>query len=360
MNHPSIHWTDDLSGLFSPFAEQMVKYSKIYLLIDEQVSQIWLNDLLEQCPEISQANVLEIPSGEEGKDWDILKHVLDQWVEDATDRQTLIINIGGGATTDLGGFAASIFKRGLDFYHVPTTLMAMVDASLGGKNGINFHGVKNVLGTFEAPNELIVCPTFLISLPDEALLSGMAEMLKHGLIKDQALWEALTSLDEITAESLTPFIQRNIQIKLQIVEDDPFEQGERKLLNFGHTIGHAIESHFLQTDQPKSHGQCVALGMAFAAFVSFHQKMLKLELMDEIVENLEDLYQLSDMSLPNWIEIHFYLLQDKKNKSGNIQMVLLKQLGKSLFNQSFSFQEIALIYHDFIPFIQTKKIPGRN
>ena len=346
MNHPSIHWAEDLTELFTPFAQSISAYSKIYLLIDEQVSSIWLNDLLEQCPEIHEANVMEIPSGEEGKDWDILKHILDQWVEDAADRQCLIINIGGGATTDLGGFAASIYKRGLDFFHVPTTLMAMVDASLGGKNGINFNGIKNIIGTFEAPNELIICPTFLTSLPDEALLSGMAEMLKHGLIKDRALWHALIALNEITAESLTPFIQRNIQIKLQIVEDDPFEQGERKLLNFGHTIGHALESYSLEQNIQNTHGQCVAWGMIFACLISKSDELLDQDETEEIIENLLDLYPLPSL-LPKWNDLEKYLLQDKKNQSGKLQFTLIKAIGKGIIQQSKSLSEVEPLWNTF-------------
>ncbi len=346
MNHPSIHWAENLTELFTPFAQPMSEYSKIYLLIDEQVSSIWLNDLLEQCPEIHEANVMEIPSGEEGKDWDILKHILDQWVEDAADRQCLIINIGGGATTDLGGFAASIYKRGLDFFHVPTTLMAMVDASLGGKNGINFQGVKNIVGTFEAPNELIICPTFLSSLPDEALLSGMAEMLKHGLIKDQALWDALIALDEISAETLTPFIQRNIQIKLQIVEDDPFENGQRKLLNFGHTIGHALESYSLEQNIQNTHGQCVVWGMIFACLISKSDELLNQDDAEEIIENLLDLYPLPAL-LPQWNELEKYLIQDKKNQSGKLQFTLIKAIGKGIIQQSKSLSEVEPLWNTF-------------
>ncbi len=346
MNHPTIHWAENLTELFTPFAQSMSEYSKIYLLIDEQVSSIWLNDLLEQCPEIHEANVMEIPSGEEGKDWDILKHILDQWVEDAADRQCLIINIGGGATTDLGGFAASIYKRGLDFFHVPTTLMAMVDASLGGKNGINFQGVKNIVGTFEAPNELIICPTFLTSLPDEAVLSGLAEMLKHGLIKDQALWDALISLDEISAETLTPFIQRNIQIKLQIVGEDPFESGQRKLLNFGHTIGHALESYSLEQKIQNTHGQCVAWGMIFACLISKSDELLNHDDADEIIENLLDLYPLPSR-LPHWNELEKYLIQDKKNQSGKLQFTLIKAIGKGIIQQSKSLSEVEPLWSTF-------------
>jgi len=346
MNHPTIHWAHELTELFTPFTESMSAYSKIYLLIDEQVSSIWLNDLLEQCPELSQANVMEIPSGEEGKDWDILEQILDQWVEDAADRHSLIINIGGGATTDLGGFAASIYKRGLDFFHVPTTLMAMVDASLGGKNGINFHRVKNVLGTFEAPNELIICPLFLTSLSDEELLSGMAEMLKHGLIKDASLWEALISLDEISAETLTPFIQRNIQIKLHIVDEDPFEGGQRKLLNFGHTVGHALESYFLQNNQNSSHGHCVAWGMIFACLVSKSDNLISVDMADEIIENLADIFPVP-IHLPQWEEIQPLLLHDKKKQNGKLQFTLLKEIGKGVIEQSKSMDEVEIIWNIF-------------
>lgn len=346
MNHPTIHWAHELTELFTPFTKSMSAYSKIYLIIDEQVSSIWLNDLLEQCPELSQANVMELPSGEEGKDWDILKQILDQWVEDAADRQTLVINIGGGATTDLGGFAASIYKRGLDFFHVPTTLMAMVDASLGGKNGINFHGVKNVLGTFEAPNELIICPLFLTSLSDEELLSGMAEMLKHGLIKDVSLWEALISLDEITAESLTPFIQRNIQIKLQIVAEDPFESGERKLLNFGHTMGHAMESYFLNKQQPKTHGQCVAWGMVFACLVSQSDGLITEQTSDEIIENVLDIFPLPE-DLPDWNDLCAMVIHDKKNRDGKLQLTLIKAIGRGLIHQTKTLESLEPIWATF-------------
>jgi 3-dehydroquinate synthase len=224
--------------------------------------------------------------------------------------------------------------------------MAMVDASLGGKNGINFQGVKNIVGTFEAPNELIICPTFLSSLPDEALLSGMAEMLKHGLIKDQALWDALIALDEISAETLTPFIQRNIQIKLQIVEDDPFENGQRKLLNFGHTIGHALESYSLKQNIQNTHGQCVAWGMIFACLISKSDELLNQDEAEDIIENLLDLYPLPSV-LPQWNELEKYLIQDKKNQSGKLQFTLIKAIGKGIIQQSKSLSEVEPLWSTF-------------
>lgn len=346
MNHPSITWVDNLSDLFSSFSSQLSRHSQIYILIDEQVSQIWLNDILEQCIELNKANVIEIPCGEDGKDWDILAHVIEQLAEDAADRNTLLINIGGGATTDLGGFAATIYKRGIDFFHVPTTLMAMVDASLGGKNGINFKGVKNVIGTFEPPNELIICPVFLSSLPDDELLSGMAEMLKHGLIQDAALWEALIDLDEISAETLTPFIQRNIQIKLTIVERDPFESGDRKLLNFGHTVGHAIESYLLQNNIQHTHGHCVAWGMIFSCLLAQSDKILNKDSAQEIIENLLDLYPIPT-SLPSWEDIQKYLVHDKKNQDGKLQFTLIKEIGTGLIQHSKTIDEIQPIWEIF-------------
>jgi 3-dehydroquinate synthase len=174
----------------------------------------------------------------------------------------------------------------------------------------------------------------------------MAEMLKHGLIKDRALWDALIALDEITAESLTQFIQRNIQIKLQIVEDDPFEQGERKLLNFGHTIGHALESYSLEQNIQNTHGQCVAWGMIFACLISKSDELLDQDEAEEIIENLLDLYPLPSL-LPKWNDLETYLLQDKKNQSGKLQFTLIKTIGKGIIQQSKSLSEVEPLWNTF-------------
>jgi 3-dehydroquinate synthase len=340
MDHPNISWEVELENLFHSIQEEIEQASSIYILIDEKVSEIWLNDLLEQCPQIAQANIIEIPEGEACKEWEILHHVWEQWIEDKADRNALVINIGGGSTTDLGGLAASLYKRGISFVNVPTTLTGMVDAAIGGKTAINFHHIKNSIGTFQDADQLIVCPLFLESLSEEELLSGFAEMIKHSLIADESLWEAYNELEEISAATITPFIKRNIQIKNHIVFEDPFEENIRKQLNFGHTLGHALESYWLEKQQPCSHGYCVALGMKYATELSIE---LEEETKSEIVNFLDEIFPTPN-PMPHWDDLLVYLNQDKKNQKGNLQFTLLAEIGQAVHDQSVTWEDAQTCY----------------
>jgi 3-dehydroquinate synthase len=307
MDHPNISWEDNFENLFQSIQEEIAQASAVYLLMDENVSALWLNDMLEQCPVISSAHIIEIPAGEEAKEMEILQHIWRQWIEDKVDRNAFVINIGGGSTTDLGGLAASLFKRGIGFAHIPTTLTGMVDAAIGGKTAINFQGIKNIIGTFQEPDQLIICPHFLDTLEECEILSGFAEMIKHALIADSSLWEAYVDLEEINAKSVVPFIKRNIQIKNRIVFEDPFEEGLRKQLNFGHTLGHALESYWIEKQSPKSHGHCVALGICFACFTSNQFNLLASEEMNEVIDFTLSLYKIDQKAWPNWIDLKRYL-----------------------------------------------------
>jgi 3-dehydroquinate synthase len=354
MDHPNISWEDNFENLFQSIQEEITQASAVYILMDENVSALWLNDMLEQCPVISSVHIIEIPAGEEAKEMDILQHIWRQWIEDKVDRNAFVINIGGGSTTDLGGLAASLFKRGIGFAHIPTTLTGMVDAAIGGKTAINFQGIKNIIGTFQEPDQLIICPHFLDTLEESEILSGFAEMIKHALIADNSLWEAYVDLEEINAKSVVPFIKRNIQIKNRIVFEDPFEEGIRKQLNFGHTLGHALESFWLEKQSPKSHGHCVALGMCFACFVSNHYKLLDSDEMNETIDFTLSLYKIERKDWPNWLHIQPYLTQDKKNNRNTLQLVLLETIGKSSINHSLSLEDAEWLYGNFIEFIHSQ------
>lgn len=340
MDHPNIAWETEFSQLFQSIEEELAQASAIYLIIDEHVSGLWLNDLLEQCTPIAQANVIEIPAGEECKEMEILQHIWNQWIEDQADRNAYVINIGGGSTTDLGGMAAALYKRGISFAHIPTTLTGMVDAAIGGKNAINLSGIKNVVGTFQDPDQLIICPHFLETLEEKEIISGFAEMIKHALIADSALWEAYNELEEIDVPHIIPFIKRNIQIKNHVVFEDPFEENIRKQLNFGHTLGHALESYWLEIQQPQSHGYCVGLGMKYATVLS---EELEAEQQEEVLQFLDEIFP-QPPSMPTWENILTYLAQDKKNKSGKLKFTLLEEIGKAKENQDVSWEKAKSVY----------------
>lgn len=239
------------------------------------------------------------------------------------DRNALLINLGGGVITDLGGFAASTYKRGIKFINIPTTLLAMVDAAIGGKTGIDFGGAKNQIGTFAEAEEVLVDRVFLSTLPQRELLSGMAEMLKYGFIADANLLKS-------NLENYQQFISRCGEIKSEIVAQDLTEKGLRKVLNFGHTLGHAIESHCLTTDYPLLHGEAVALGMAAALWLSVKQCGLDKKVLLNYEKQLPMLLSEAELNLTkaDMDSILAYLVLDKKNKGEKPQFVLLEAIGK--------------------------------
>ena len=215
-------------------------YSKVAILVDENTKR----DCLPKLPQFENPIIIEIKSGEENKNINTCNFIWEQLTAQHFDRNSLLINLGGGVIGDMGGFAASTYKRGIDFIQIPTTLLAMVDASVGGKLGVDFNGLKNQIGLFNNPESVLIFPEFLETLPENQLKSGFAEVVKHALISDKNLWEELTSttFDKLNWEAI---ILTSIQIKNNIILSDPFEKGNRKKLNFGHTFGHAVESYYL-------------------------------------------------------------------------------------------------------------------
>lgn len=312
----------DVRGMGSMLSEA----SQVFILTDENVAPFWLPEVAHWL-HCDSATDIVIKAGEQHKNLQTVQRIWKTLMKHHADRNALLINLGGGVITDLGGFAASTYKRGIKFINIPTTLLAMVDAAIGGKTGIDFGGAKNQIGTFAEAEEVLINPVFLETLPERELRSGLAEMLKYGFISDAKLLE-------INLENCHDFILRAGDIKREIVSKDPTEKGLRKVLNFGHTIGHAIESHCLTTDYPLLHGEAVALGMLGALWLSVQQCGLGEKVLQDFEKQLPMLLLEADISLSEAdIEpILSYLVHDKKNKGEKPQFVLLEAVGKPVWD----------------------------
>ncbi|MDP4807357.1 MAG: 3-dehydroquinate synthase, partial [Crocinitomicaceae bacterium] len=291
--------------------------SKIAILVDENTHDHCLEYLITGFEALATAEVIMLPAGEENKVLEVCFQVWETLTEAGFGRHDLLLNLGGGVVTDLGGFVASVYKRGFAFVHIPTSLLGMVDAAVGGKTGIDLAGYKNQLGTFQEPLATFVDTGFLQTLPDTEWRNGFAELLKHALIADKTLWEALTQIKNIPLELRTETIQQGVQIKVDIVAQDPTEQGLRKILNFGHTIGHALESYYLNSDTPLAHGHAVAIGMLLEAQLSVDQANLSQTEFEAIEKCIKQTYPIQ---IPNDAEGLWTLMQqDKKNANGEVR-----------------------------------------
>ena len=302
------------------------KTSKIFILTDENVAPFWLPEI-EYWLNCKNAVEIVIKAGEQHKNLQTVQRIWRTLMKQRADRNALLINLGGGVVTDLGGFAASTYKRSIKFVNVPTTLLAMVDAAIGGKTGIDFGGGKNQIGTFAEAEEVIIDPVFLETLPQREICSGLAEMLKYGFVAD-------SNLLNVNLENYQQYITHCGEIKREIVMQDPTEKGLRKVLNFGHTLGHAIESHCLTTDYPLLHGEAVALGMLGALWLSVKQLGLDEKVLQNFEKRLPMLLSEVEISLSesNIEPILGYLVHDKKNKDEKPQFVLLEAVGKPVLD----------------------------
>lgn len=259
--------------------------------------------------------------------------------EEALDRKALMINLGGGVIGDMGGFCASIYKRGIRFINCPTTLLSQVDASVGGKLGIDFNGLKNHLGVFNEPETVIIAQEFLKTLPHAELRSGYAEIIKHGLIRDKAYFQKLQA-QNWESQDWESLVRHSVGIKKAVVEADPKENGLRKILNFGHTIGHAFESYFLDTQNHLLHGEAIALGMIAEGFLSFEKIGFSFEEFEEMSQFLLQVYGKVDFSLHELDPILDLCTQDKKNEGSVILFSLLESIGNCTYNIPVTREEI--------------------
>jgi len=321
-------------------------YSKIFILVDENTSQYCLPHFLNNLATEIEIEIIELEVGEIHKNIATCTEVWSALSELGGDRKSIVLNLGGGVISDLGGFVACTFKRGIDFVNIPTTLLSMVDASIGGKNGIDLGNLKNQIGIIREPKAVLIDTQFLNTLPQNEMRSGLAEMLKHGLIFDKTYWDKFKNLKDLNTEDLNVLIHQSIQIKNNIVCEDLTENGIRKSLNFGHTLGHAIESYFLENEAKKNllHGEAVAIGMILESYISKEKDLLSNAEYHEIKYIINDIFDRIDFSELEIEKIIDLLIYDKKNEFGKVQFALLDGIGKIKINQEV---DNALIYKAF-------------
>ncbi len=308
---------------------------KVFLATDENVNRLWIPGFNDFFASNSIRKVV-VPSGENNKKIESVGKIWEFLSENGADRKSLLINIGGGMLTDLAGFAASTFKRGIDFLNVPTTLLSQVDASVGGKTGINFNGLKNEVGTFKEPVAVVINTDFLKTIDRDNFISGFAEMIKHGLIKSPEHLEELKNFDleNIDYDLLEKIIGRSVDVKKYFTANDPTEKNIRKALNFGHTTGHAIESLAMEQKRPVLHGFAVAYGMIAELYLS--EKMCGFPEKDFLVltEWLQTIYGNFAIEKKDFSRIFELMTHDKKNEMGRINFTLLSETGKIEINQN--------------------------
>ena len=326
---------------------QAKDYSSLFLLVDTHTQEFCFPGFVSQTG-LTDLEVLVMEAGEEHKTLQTCENLWNQLSERGADRNSALINLGGGVVTDLGGFVACTVTRGIDFYNLPTTLLAMVDASVGGKTGIDLGALKNQIGIIEEPKQVLIDAQWLQTLPQEELRSGFAEMLKHGLISNKDYWEQLKSLPKLEAATLAEFIKPSVAIKKQVVLEDPREKHLRKILNFGHTLGHAIESYYLTHPQKKRllHGEAIAIGMVMEAYLGVSCCSFSNVAAEEIKKTFAQFYPPVEIDAQDREGILELLRHDKKNKAGRVNFVLLKSIGvpeidvevpQELFTQAFEF-----------------------
>ena len=325
-------------------------YASIFIFVDSNTRQHCLPFFLEKLTVETRLEILEMQAGELNKNLTTCETLWNALSEKKADRKSALINLGGGVVTDLGGFVAATFKRGIDFYNVPTTLLSMVDASVGGKTGIDLGMLKNQVGVITDPKMVLIESDWMQSLPAEEIRSGFAEMLKHGLIAAPAYWDELSKLETLEPQLLAASIRTSIEIKNQVVTTDPFENGLRKTLNFGHTLGHAIESYFLIQKDKKTllHGEAIAVGMVLEAYLSTACCGLPMSDAEHIRNIFSNFYDPVDFTITDINTLLELLRHDKKNSHGKINFALLEEIGKpkidqqvpaELFKKAFNFYQ---------------------
>lgn len=317
-----------------------INHSKVFVLTDTGSHKHCIDFLSDVSFEYK---MIQLPDGDENKTVESLSHVWQFLTENGADRASLLINLGGGMITDLGGFAASTFKRGISFINIPTTLLSMVDAAVGGKTGVNFGGFKNEIGVINHADAVLIDTLFLKTLDYDNVISGYAEMMKHGLISKDSHLDDLLKFDwsNIDYVVLNQLVFDSIMVKQRIVEEDPYERGIRKALNLGHTIGHAFESLALKTE-PLLHGRAVALGVVVELFLSSKKLAFPTPLMRSVIQEVKELYRPFVFTCDDYDTLFDYVKHDKKNSGDKINFSLLEDKGEVLIDQHCDKKEIFL------------------
>lgn len=321
---------------------QQSQPSKIAVLVDENTSEHCFPLIADVVP---NAHIILISSGEENKTLETCRFIWSELTKHEFDRKGLLINLGGGVIGDMGGFCAATYKRGISFFQMPTTLLSQVDASVGGKLGVDFFGFKNHIGLFKIPDAVIIDTQFLHTLIAAEVRSGFAEVIKHCLIADAAKWEEVTAI-AYQEQNWDDLVAHSINIKDEITLADPYESGLRKILNFGHTVGHAIETHFLSISEKKLlHGEAIAVGMICEAYLSLERGDITQNELEEIAQYILSIYGKVKISKQDIEELVPYTMQDKKNESGEVLASLLESVGKANFNIPLSEDDVERSIH---------------
>lgn len=328
----------ELTALKQWFQQQT--YSACFILVDVHTAEHCLPILKEVVN--FPLKVITIESGEDQKNFATLNQIIENLIDCEADRNALLINLGGGVICDMGAFAASIYKRGIDFIQLPTTLLSMVDASVGGKTGINFKSFKNQVGTFSHPQLVYIYPQFLKTLPQRHLKNGYAEIIKHQFLMGEPLSKETIAKGLKLEETLIEQIKQSVSYKNKVVEADFKETGPRKQLNFGHTIGHAIEGYSLKNDAKKHlyHGEAIASGFIMEAYLSHVKCKLPKSEMDEIIQTTQQIFSPYPIEANQFEPLLNLMMNDKKNQTGEIQFALLEALGKPVWNITITKPEI--------------------
>ena len=316
----------------------------LFILCDTHTRTLSLPTIAAAIP--PSAHLIDIEAGDTHKTLDSLAHVWDELSRHRASRKSLLVNLGGGMVTDLGGFAAACFKRGIRFINLPTTLLGAVDAAVGGKTGINFNGLKNEIGAFRPADTVIISTRFFHSLPHEELLSGYAEMLKHALIDSPDSYRALLGFDPSSPdwERLLDLLQQSVQVKQRIVTQDPLETGIRKALNLGHTVGHAFESLSHRRGTPVPHGYAVAWGLVCELLLSHHHLAFPSDTITQLADYIYRHYGAFPISCKDYETLYELMTHDKKNEAGYINFTLLQAIGKPVIDQHTDKEQIFVAF----------------
>lgn len=309
---------------------QQLDFTSLFVLVDENTEKYCLHLLLEHIQVPMQ--VVRIPFGEQNKNLESCQQIWSKLLQNGADRNSILINLGGGVIGDMGGFCAATYMRGIRFIQMPTTLLSQVDASIGGKLGIDLLGFKNMIGLIKDPEAVFIFTSFLDTLSRQQLKSGYAELLKHGLIADRSSWERLSKAESIAELDFEQLVYESIQIKKNVTEKDPHEKGLRKILNFGHTIGHAVESYWMDSRTPLLHGEAIAIGMVSEAFLSYRVGNITENELFDIRNSILKLYGHHPKFVKPSNELIDLMRADKKSNNGEFRFSLLDSVGHACYD----------------------------
>lgn len=315
--------------------------NKLFLLCDEHTQQYCLPQIIKQVSVLKDENIIVIPSGEMYKNMATCNYIWQTLLQQQADTRSVLICLGGGMVCDIGGFAAAVFKRGIRHILIPTTLMAQVDAAIGDKTGINFQDSKNQIGVYAPAYAVCIMSRFLDTLPKKEIFSGFAEMLKHALIADADYWQELAAIAQYSDMLSTRLVQQSIRIKTRICSEDKKDENIRHQLNFGHTIGHALESFsFSHMHTPLTHGHAVALGCIAESYLSAQKGLISMSTADSIKQVFIKWFAVPDIPVEHYSSIMNYMQYDKKRHNQHLNCTLLTRIGNCIINQDINSNEI--------------------